>query len=172
LSPDWIEQLVYYAGQADIGAVGPLLLYPDGRVQHAGVILGPSGTADHVMRGFKHGDDGYAGSLLCAREVSAVTAACLLMKRADFEAVGGFSEHYFIHYHDVYLCLRLRRMGKRIVFTPRAELVHHECATRGDSWNWVDYTLLLDQWQDEIEAGDPYYNPNFDPARVDYSLRD
>jgi O-antigen biosynthesis protein len=172
LARDWIEHLVYYAEQADIGAAGALLFYPDDKVQHAGVILGPSGAADHLMRGLSRGDEGYAGSLLCAREVSAVTAACLLIKRSDFEAVGGFSEHYFTHYQDVDLCLRLRRMGKRIVFTPRAELVHHESKTRKDLSDHVDYTLLLDQWQDEIDAGDPYYNPNFDPAKTDYSLRD
>jgi GT2 family glycosyltransferase len=172
LGPDWIEQLLYYAEQEDVGAAGAMLLYPDRRVQHAGVILGPGGTADHVMRGFHHTDDGYAGSLVCAREVSAVTAACLLMKRDDFNAIGGFNEHYFTHYQDVDLCLRLRQLGKRIIVTPRAQLFHHECTTRKDYWDYVDYSLLLDQWQGAIEAGDPYYNPNFDPAKTDYSWRE
>lgn len=171
VTPDWIEHLVYYGAQADVGAVGAMLLYSDRTVQHAGVILGPRGTADHLMRGFPSGTDGYAGSLLCAREASAVTAACLLMKRSDFAAIGGFSEHYFTHYQDVELCLRLRRLGRRNIFTPSAELIHHESKTRKSYYDFVDYTLLLDQWQTEIENGDPYYNPNFDLARTDYGIR-
>jgi GT2 family glycosyltransferase len=94
------------------------------------------------------------------------------MKRADFNAIGGFNEHYFTHYQDVDLCLRLRQLGKRIIVTPRAQLFHHECTTRKDYWDYVDYSLLLDQWQDAIEAGDPYYNPNLDPAKTDYSWRE
>ncbi|MEO6727116.1 MAG: glycosyltransferase, partial [Blastocatellia bacterium] len=171
VAPDWIEHLVYYGAQADVGAVGALLLYPDRTVQHAGVILGPRGTADHVLRGAREGMDGYGGSLLCAHEVSAATAACLLMKRADFDALGGFSEHYFTHYQDIDLCLRVRQMGKRIIYAPRAELIHYESKTRKDNYDFVDRVLLLDQWQDVIESGDPYYNPNFDPAKTDYSLR-
>lgn len=170
LTPDWIEQLLYYSAQEDVGAAGALLLYPDNTVQHAGINLGPRETADHLMRGFSVGSDGYAGSLICAHEVSAVTAACLMMKKIDFENVGGFNEHYFTHYQDLDLCLKLREMGKRIIFTPQAKLTHFESKTRKDYYDHVDYTLLLDQWQGHILNGDPYYNPNFNPRRSDYTL--
>lgn len=169
ITQDWLEQMVYYAAQPEVGGVGALLLFADRTVQHAGIILGPRGTADHVMRGFNPANEGYAGSLLCAREVTGVTAACLLMKRGDFVGVGGFSEHYQTHYQDVDLCLKLRAAGQRIIFTPRAQLLHHESKTRKAYYDWVDRVLLLDSWQTEFERGDPYYNPNFDPAKTDYS---
>lgn len=169
ITPDWLEQMVYYSAQPDVGGVGALLLFSDRTVQHAGIILGPRGTADHVMRGFSLDNEGYAGSLLCAHEVTGVTAACLMMKRGDFELAGGFSEHYQTHYQDVDLCLKMRAAGKRIIFTPRAQLLHHESKTRKAYYDWVDRILLLDSWQDEFERGDPYYNQNFDPAKTDYS---
>ncbi len=170
ITPDWIEQLLYFAEQPDVGAVGALLLYPDQTVQHAGVILGPRGTADHLMRGFPRAVDGYAGSLVASREVSAVTAACLMVKRTLFEEIGGFNEHYFTHYQDVDLCLALRRAGKRNIFTPNAELFHHESVSRKAYYDMIDRNLLLDRW-DDLAGGDPYYNPNFDSEHDDYRLR-
>lgn len=171
ITPDWIETLLLYSIQNDVGAVGGLLLYPDKSIQHAGIILGPRGTADHLMRGFDANSTGYAGSLICAREVTAVTAACMMIKRDLFEKIGGFNEHYFTHYQDIDLCLKLRDLGKRNIITPRAKLVHHESETRRDYYDYVDYSLLLDQWQEVIEQGDPYYNPNFDPHYCDYTVR-
>jgi GT2 family glycosyltransferase len=170
VSPDWVEQMLYYAEQPDVGAVGGLLLYPDGTVQHAGVVLGCRGTADHVLRGISGDSDGYAGSLSCAREVSAVTAACLMMRRSLIEDVGGFNEHFFTIYQDLDLCLRLRERGKRIIFTPRARFVHHESHSRGRYYDFVDRNLLLDFWQPLIEAGDPYYNPHFSIDACNYSI--
>jgi len=171
ITPDWIENLLFYSLQSDVGGVGALLFYPDNSVQHAGIILGPRGTADHLMRGFDANSAGYAGSLICAREVSAVTAACLMIKRDLFEKVGGFNEHYFTHYQDIDLCLKLRNLNKRNIFAPRAKLMHHESKTRQDYYDYIDYTLLLDQWQEIIEQGDPYYNSNFDPNYCDYTVR-
>ncbi|MBV9657075.1 MAG: glycosyltransferase family 2 protein [Verrucomicrobia bacterium] len=171
VTPDWIEQLLFFAEQADVGAVGPLLLYPDGGVQHAGVILGPRGTADHLMRHFPADSDGYAGSLVVSREVSAVTAACVLVRRELFEAVGGFEEHYGTHYQDVDLCLKLRAAGKRNIYTPNAVLVHHESVSRKTYYDHVDRHLLLDRWEPLIVAGDPFHNVNFDPACDDYRVR-
>ena len=102
----------------------------------------------------------YAGSLSSTREVSAVTAACLAISRPLYEEVGGMSEWYATHYQDVDLCLRLRDRGLRILFTPRARLVHHESASRGNSYDPLDRELLLDVWGETIGRGDPYYNPN------------
>jgi GT2 family glycosyltransferase len=171
LSGDWLEQLIYYAEQPDVGATGALLIYEDRTVQHAGVALGMRGTADHTMRGFPIGVDGYAGSLACAREVSAVTGACLMIRKSLFEEIGGFNEHFFTAYQDVDLCLRLRDRGLRLICTPRAQVVHHESVSRQDYYDMVDRTLLLDQWEGVIQRGDPYYNPNLNLERGDYSRR-
>jgi GT2 family glycosyltransferase len=170
-TPEWIEAIVDLAEQDGVGAVGPLLLYPDGRVQHAGVVLGLRGTADHIMRGFPANSDGYAGSLSCTREVSAVTAACMLMRRALFLELDGFDEHFATHYQDVDLCLRIGRTGRRILYTPRAVLRHDEGATRGDHYDHLDRALLLDAWGDTIARGDPYYNASLSLAGADYEPR-
>jgi GT2 family glycosyltransferase len=169
MSDDWLDHLVYYAQQQDVGAAGALLVYEDETVQHAGVVLGMRGTADHVMRGFPRDLDGYAGSLACAHEVSAVTAACMIMRKSLFVEIGGFNEHYFTAYQDLDLCLRLRSRGLRIIYTPRAVLVHHESVSRQKYYDMVDRMLLLDQWESVIERGDPYYNPHLNLERGDYS---
>jgi GT2 family glycosyltransferase len=169
-TPGWLEALVSLAEQDDVGAVGPLLLYPNGTVQHAGVVLGLRGTADHIMRGFPRDVDGYAGSLSCAREVSAITGACLAMRRGLFGEIGGFDEHYGTHYQDVDLCLRLRDYGRRNVFTPRATLLHDEGVTRGSRYDHLDRALFLDRWGRTISAGDPYYNPGLSLSGADYRV--
>jgi GT2 family glycosyltransferase len=172
ISSDWLEHLVFHLVAADVGAVGPLLLYPDGSVQHAGVVLGARGTADHVMRRFPADADGYAGSLSCPREVSAVTGACLAIRRDAFVRVGGWNELYATHYQDVDLCLRLRRAGLRIIFTPDARLTHHESPSRGDRYDLLDRLLLIDTWKDELAAGDSAYPAACSLERLDYSPRD
>lgn len=170
ISPDWLEHLVHYGQQPDVGASGALLVYEDQTVQHAGVVLGMRGTADHVMRGFPHDLDGYAGSLACAREVSAVTAACMMIRKSLFQEVGGFNEHFFTAYQDVDLCLRLRARGLRIIYTPRAVIVHHESVSRQRYYDMVDRMLLLDRWEPIIDRGDPYYNPHLNLERGDYTF--
>jgi GT2 family glycosyltransferase len=170
IDPAWIETMMLYLQQPDVGVVGLKLLYPDRTVQHAGVVLGMRGTADHVMRGFPEHSDGYSGSLSCTREVSAVTGACMMVRRRDYLAVGGLCTFYRTHYQDVDFCLRLRRGGLRILVTPHAAIIHHESASRGKFYDLVDRALLIDQWEAEIKAGDPYYNPNLSLERGDYSL--
>ena len=167
---DWLEQMLYYSEQPDIGAVGALLIYEDRTVQHAGVALGMGGTADHTMRGFPMEADGYAGSLACAREVSAVTAAAMMIAKSLFEELHGFNEHFFTIYQDVDLCLRLRERGMRLICTPRAIVIHCESVSRGKYYDMVDRMLLLDQWETVIKRGDPYYNPNLNLERGDYTL--
>lgn len=160
LQPDWVEQMLYFAEQDGVGAVGALLLYPDMTIQHAGVILGPRGTADHVNRGLPADAEGYGGSVSCSREVSAVTGACFMMRRSTFEEVRGFDEHYFSVYQDVDLCLRVRATGRRNIYTPRARFIHHESVSRGSYYDLIDRALLLDLWEPAILAGDPYFNRN------------
>ena len=169
--PNWLEAMVWLAEVSDVGAVGPLLLYPNGTVQHAGVVLGMRGTADHVLRGYPADADGYAGSLACAREVSAVTGACLLVRRDLYEEVGGLDVHFATHYQDIDFCLKIRRKGLRNLFTPRSVLIHHESASRGPHYDHLDRALLLDRWADRIARGDPYYNPWLSLAGSDYRVR-
>jgi GT2 family glycosyltransferase len=170
-TPEWLEAMVGLAELEGVGAVGPLLLYPNGTVQHAGVVLGLRGTADHIMRRFPSTSDGYAGSLSCTREVSAVTAACMLVRRELFLELGAFDEHFATHYQDVDLCLRIRRSGRRILYTPRAVLRHHESATRGVDYDHLDRALLLDAWGETIARGDPFYNPFLSLSGADYQPR-
>jgi GT2 family glycosyltransferase len=171
ISGRWLDHLLYYAEQRDVGAVGALLLHEDDAIQHAGVLLGMGGTADHAMRGFIAKSDGYEGNLICAREVSAVTAACMAMRKSTFEEIGGFNECFCNVYQDLELCLRLRKRGLRIIWTPHASLLHHESYSRQRSDDVVDRELLLKEWGEVIQQGDPYYNPNLNIKRGDYSWR-
>src|SRR5262249_29893524 len=116
LDPAWLKTLVFHVELPNVAVVGPLLVYPDGSVQHAGVALGLRGTADHVMRRFPADLDGYAGSLCCTREVMAVTAACLITRRAHYDALGGLNAFYATIYQDLDFCLRTWRIGKSVLF--------------------------------------------------------
>ena len=161
MTPSWVENLLFYCEFPDVAVVGPLLLFPDQSVQHAGVVLGIRGTADHIMRNFPADSDGYAGSLSSPREVSAVTGACLMVKRSDYVGSGGLVEFYSTHYQDVDFCLRFLAGGKRNIFVPYAVLIHYEGSSRGNYYSHMDRALLLDTWGELINSGDPYYNPNF-----------
>lgn len=158
---DWIQQMLFFAEQPEIGAVGPLLTYSDDKVQHAGVVLGFNEIADHVLRNVNSSDDGYFGSLSVSREVSAVTAACLMMRKSLFMGIGQFNELYEIIYQDVDLCMKIREQGFSIIYTPNCRLIHHESKTRGDKFNFEDKYLFLDLWEDILQKGDPFYNNNF-----------
>ena len=156
IQADWIEQILFLLQSENVAAVGPMLLYPDQTVQHAGVALGLRGTADHVLRGLPRDADGYFGSLACTREVSAVTFACAMLRKSDYLKVGGLSEMYQTHYQDVDLCMRLSSTGGSILYTPRAALIHHESATRGPKYDAIDRLLFLDRWGADVADGDPY----------------
>ena len=170
ISADWLNILIGNLDQKDVGAVGPVLLYPDLTVQHAGIVLGPRGTADHVMRGFQADWDGYAGALSCVREVTGVTGACMVTRKETYEQLGGLVEHYATHYQDVDFCLRLRKKGLRILCVPDAKLMHYESVTRGCDYDVLDRLLLQDTWTAELQIGDPFFNPAFSLTTLDYSL--
>jgi len=170
IEPDWLRKLALYFEWDACAAVGPVLLYPDRRVQHAGVVLGARGTADHVMRFFPETVDGYAGSLACTREVSAITGACLMTHRPLFDAVGGFATEFAKHYQDVDLCLKLTQGGRRALSVGNARLIHHESVSRkAEGYDRGDRALLIDRWREAIAAGDPYYNPNLNLQSLDYA---
>ncbi|MEO6356943.1 MAG: glycosyltransferase family 2 protein [Ferruginibacter sp.] len=157
---EWLNNLVFFADIKQVGAVGSLLLFPNKAVQHAGIVLGFRETADHIMRDFPSDSDGYFGSLSCTREVSAVTAACMLIKKEIFQQVNGFEDSYGSVYQDVDLCLKIRNKGYSIICTPASVLFHHESVSRGNNYDFIDRMLLKDQWEAALKS-DPYYNPNF-----------
>jgi GT2 family glycosyltransferase len=170
ITANWLDHLVFHLTLEDVGAVGSLLLYPNGNVQHAGVVLGARGTADHVARNFPADSDGYAGSLSCPREVSAVTGACLATKKSLFFEAGQFSELYATHYQDVDFCLKLRARGMRCLYTPEAKLYHHESISRGhESYDFIDRLLFIDSWREILNKPDPYYPASLSLERLDYS---
>jgi GT2 family glycosyltransferase len=165
----WLGQLLLHAGLPGVGAVGPLLTRPDGLVDKAGVAIGLREPASPMLSGFPADGDGYYGALPCAREVSALSAECLLIRRADFEAAGGFNEFYASRYEDFDLCLRLAGLGLKSVYTPRARLLNHRLpAAERAAADLVDRALFVDCWYDELERGDPYFNPGFGQQLADY----
>ena len=167
--PGWIERLVLHAGLPGVGAVGPLLARPDGLVDQAGVAIGLRDPASPMLSGFPAEGDGYYGSLPCAREVSALGAECMLVRRADFEAEGGFNEFYGCQYEDFDLCQRLAKHGLKSVYAPRPHLVTHRTpARRRAMTDAVDRALFVDCWYDELMRGDPYFNPGFAQQLADY----
>lgn len=171
IDTDWLRKMSMHFEDERVGAVGATLLYPNRSVQHAGVILGPRGTADHVMRGFEEWADGYAGSLAVSREVSAVTAACMMLPLDLFKQVGGFSTDFAKHYQDVDLCLKIREKGLRLVQSANARLIHHESLSRkSDGYDLGDRAILIDRWREWINEGDPYYNSGFAAQSTDYTI--
>ncbi len=165
--PSWLREMVQLAIRPGVGAVGARLLYPDGTLQHGGVVLGLGGAAGHSQVGASRDDPGYFGSLRMTREVSAATGACLAVRREAFEAVGGLDEvNLPVAFNDVDLCLRLRAAGWRIIWTPHAELIHHESKSRGSDFTpervdkfHAEVAYMLGRWEQEL-ASDPFYSPN------------
>lgn len=177
ITPDWLGRLVSIAVQPDVGAVGAKLLFPDDTLQHGGVILGLGGLAAHAHEGLPRSSPGYVGRAALQQDVSAVTAACLAVRRELFQQVGGFDERELtIAYNDVDFCLKLRSLGLRNVWTPFAELYHRESATRGhdttpDKQRRFDAekAAIKRKWQTWLDR-DPAYNPNLTDSRSDFSL--
>lgn len=168
LDPGWLTTMVRQANRPDIGAVGSLLRYPDGTIQHAGVFLvGHGGGAVHLFRGLNPDDHLYLDWHRVAREVTAVTGACMLVRREVFDDVGGFDEGLAIIGNDVDLCMRIARTGRRVLMEPAASLVHHESRSRAGVDHYPDEGRMWERWSDALEAGDPHYNPNLSQVRVD-----
>ena len=170
IEPDWLSVMVEHIQRREVGAVGARLLYPDDTVQHAGVVLGVGGIAQHAFRGYPAEDPGVNRQLQVTRNYSSVTGACLLTRRDVFEEIGGFDEERLpVTFNDVDLCLKLRRAGYLIVYTPFAKLYHHESATRRRSVEALETDVMRERWPDLLER-DPYYNPNLTRERADFSL--
>jgi len=178
-NPGWMREMIRQAQKKDVGAVGAKLYYPDGTIQHAGIGIGIKMLAGHYFRGFDGESDGYYGRLKYAQEVSAVTAACMMIPRRVYEEMQGLDESYRLVFNDVDLCLRIRGKGYRILWTPGAELTHYESKSRGPDEEteekkrfFVGETnRFLRKWYKALENGDPYYNPNLTREKEDFSLR-
>lgn len=180
ITVNWMEELLMYAQREDVGAAGAKLYYGDKTIQHAGVVigLGTHRTAGHTHYKQHRQNLGYMGRLCYAQNVTAVTGACLLVKKSLYEEVGGLDEGFAVSLNDVDFCLKLRKKGLLNVFTPFAELFHYESVSRGLDDNGEkaerynrESEKFREKWKEELAAGDPYYNPNFSLDRSDYSLK-
>ena len=168
--PGWLEAMLEYAQLPEVGAVGAKLLFPNGTIQHAGVIVGMSGMASHVFSGQKDAYC-YKRQASVVRNYLAVTGACLLVRQEKFWDAGGFDEEFTLCGGDVALCLSLVSLGYRSVYHPGAVLVHYEKSTRGTAIPAGDYTASFRWYQPYLKAGDPYYNPNLSLATKDCEFR-
>ena len=178
ITPAWMEELLMFAQRRDVGAVGALLYYPSDKVQHAGIVLGIGGVAENAFKHADRGSFGYMSRLAIAQNMSAVTAACLLVSRAKYEVVNGLDESFEVAFNDVDFCLRLCKAGYRNVFTPYAELYHYESESRGAENTpekrkrfQGEIARFKDRWAAELAAGDPYYNPNLTLRATDFRPR-
>ncbi|MCM1038890.1 MAG: glycosyltransferase family 2 protein [Ruminococcus sp.] len=177
---DWMEELLMYAQRADVGAAGAKLYYADKTIQHAGVVigLGAHRTAGHTHYRVSCNNLGYMGRLCYAQNVTAVTGACLMVKKEIYDKLGGLDESFAVSLNDVDFCLRIREAGYLNVFTPFAELYHFESISRGldDSGEKAqryneESERFRKKWRKVLETGDPYYNPNFSLDRSDFALK-
>jgi GT2 family glycosyltransferase len=174
---EWLGEMVALAMRPETGCVGAKLLYPDGRIQHAGVMIGLGGVAGHGHRFASAEDPGYLGRLRSVQNVSAVTAACLLIRKQVFDRVGGLDESLTVAFNDVDFCLKVRTAGYLNLWTPFAELIHHESVSRGRDLTPTkarrfadEYATMQRRWGASL-LSDPYYSPHLTYDREDFSLR-
>lgn len=177
ITEDWLEELLSHCQREDVGAVGCKLLYPDGTIQHAGVGIGLGGIANSMFVGMDSKYHGYMHRANLQLNYSAVTAACMLVKKEVFQKVEGFEETLAVAYNDIDLCLKIGESGYRIVYTPYAKAYHDESKSRGKENTpekqarlAKESAYMMEKWKDIFEYGDPYYNPNFSKKYMDYRI--
>ncbi len=178
ISPFWIREMLGFCQRENTAAVGAKLYYADGEIQHGGVIVGIGNFAGHAFPSTPGHENGYMGRLQAVQDISAVTAACMLVKRSVFELVGGFDEDFAVSLNDVDLCLRIREKGYLIVMDPQVELYHYESKSRGyentpEKRERFKEEILhfRERWADLLEKGDPYYNPNLTLVGGSFDIR-
>ena len=178
ISADWIGELLGHCQRAGTGIVGARLYYPDDTIQHAGIIVGIGGIAGSVFVGQKRTHTGYMHREALQQDLSAVTAACMMVRRSLFEQLGGFTEQLAVAFNDVDFCLRAREMGYLVVYDPYVELYHYESKTRGaeDTQEKVrrfqtEIEYMRTRWISVLKNGDPYYNRNLSLKKWNYSLK-
>ena len=178
INPDWMEEMLGVCQRPEVGGVGAKLIYPDNTIQHAGCVIGMGGIAGHMFVDMPADRTGYLHKASLLQDMSAVTAACLMMKKEVFEEAGGFTEELAVAFNDVDLCLKVRKSKHLIVYDPYAKLYHMESKTRGaeDSVEKVrrfqtEIEYMRCHWIDILKNGDPYYNKNLSLAKWNYSLK-
>ena len=167
ISEGCIAELMNYARRPDVGVVGAQMFYGDDTIQHAGVIVGYGGVAGHAFEGMTRQQAGRTLPIVCARSYSAVTAACMMVRRSVFEELGGFDEKLGVAYNDIDFCLRAGKSGKKVIYTPYVQLYHYESRTRGleltkEKAERVrrETEIFQKRWSTILQKGDPCYNPN------------
>lgn len=177
IGSDCIKEMLSYCMREDVGAVGARMYYEDGTLQHGGVIIGLGGVAGHAFLGIDGDSPGYFARAQVIHDLSAVTAACMMMKKRVYEEVGGFDSKFAVAFNDVDLCLKIRKAGYLIVYDPYAELIHYESKSRGyeDTEEKIErfhgeVNLFQTRWKDFLKKGDPYYNPNLTLDHNDFGL--
>lgn len=177
ITKDWLEEMLGHCQREDVAAVGCKLLYPDGTIQHAGVGVGLGGIANSMFVGMDSKFHGYMHRANLQLNYSAVTAACMMVKKSAFEEVGGLEEELTVAYNDIDMCLKFGEAGYRIVYTPYAVATHYESKSRGyentpekQERLQRESQYMLTKWHDIFEYGDPYYNQNFSKKRMDYTI--
>ena len=178
INEDCLEELLSYCMREDVGAVGARLYYEDDTIQHAGVIVGLGGVAGHCFVQQRRGATGYCHRIICTQDYSAVTAACMMVKKSVYEQVGGFSKELAVAFNDIDFCMKVRKAGYLIVYNPYAELYHYESKSRGleDTPEKVarfnrEIETFKSRWPEILKNGDPYYSPNLTLDSQDFSLR-
>lgn len=179
IEPEVIRELLGYGMRKDVGVVGARLLYQDDTIQHAGVVIGFGGIAGHTFIGLHQAENSYFHRAMCAQDYSAVTAACMLSKKSLFQQVGGFREELAVAFNDIDYCLKIRALGKKVVYNPYALLYHYESKSRGleDTPEKVErfnreVARFIGYWPEIVIGGDPYYNPNLTLRKSNFALRD
>ena len=173
-----ITEMLNHSRRPEVGVVGARLYYENETIHHAGLIVGYGGLAGHAFLGFDRTRYGSLDRIVCTQDYSAVTAACLMTRADIFKNVGGFSEELAVAYNDVDYCLKVRRTGKLVVYTPYAVAYHYESSSRGyedtpekraryDN----EARIFKGRWRHILDAGDPYYNPNLSLSKDDFSLK-
>lgn len=179
IEPRLFEEMLGFCQREDVGAVGARLLYEDGTIQHAGVVVGFGGIAGHTFIGLHEAENSYFHRAMCAQDYSAVTAACMMTKAEAFRMVGGFTEELAIAFNDIDYCMKLRTAGYLIVYAPYAKMYHYESKSRGleDTPEKVkrfnrEIAIFASRWPEILKNGDPYYNPNLTLRKSNFALRD
>jgi len=174
----WLTAMLEHGQRSEIGAVGAKLLYPDGRIQHAGVFLGQGGVAGHPFKNLPENNGAYFGHSNLVKNYSAVTAACILTRRDVFREVGGFNDELAVSFGDIDFCMEICKLGYRIVYTPYARMIHHESVSRLDDNDaprrprfHSEITYMISKWGQAL-YNDPYLNPNISILKFDMSQRD
>lgn len=178
IKSDSLHELISYAKRDDVGIVGSKLLYSDKSYQHAGVVIGIGGIADHLFKGINDFDNTYMNRAQIVQDLNAVTAACLMIKAKTFDIVGGFDEKLKIAFNDIDLCLRVRELGYLIVYNPYSSFYHYESKSRGleDTPEKVkrfnnEFAFFVKRWSDRLNRIDEYYNPNLTLRQNNFALR-